>query len=120
MFHCSSVFGSGGVPRGAPLGQGPCCPRPAPGAPCAGGLPCNGTAGAAAAFCVGGGAPRCGRGAIQPRYCTPPLMFPVPFISSFSSKSAASPPCQTRYTVPVGFSHVDSMTVAPSSTFQYC
>src|SRR5882672_10479629 len=95
MFHGSSVFASGAVPRGAPLGQGPCGPRPPPGAACPP-----------------------GRGAIQPRYCTPPLIIPVPFISIFSSKSDASPPCQTRYTVPVGFSHVDSIVIAPSSTFQ--
>src|SRR5581483_10694030 len=49
---------------------------------------------------------------------TPPLMLPVPFIRSFSSKLATSPPCQTRYTVPVGFSHEGSITIAPSSTFQ--
>src|SRR5262245_25817392 len=96
MFHCSSLLGSGGVPRGAPPGQGGGVPRPWPPPP----------------------PPRCGNGAIQPRYCTPPLMLPVPFIRSLSSKSAASPPCQTRYTVPVGFSHVGSIVIAPSSTFQ--
>src|SRR5258708_20666889 len=101
MFHCSSDLASGGVPRGAPLGQGPCGPR-------------RRSADAAA-----GGAGRGGFGAIHPRYCTPPLMLPVPFISILSSKSAASPPCQTRYTVPVGFSHVGSIVIAPSSTFQF-
>src|SRR5260370_1236625 len=104
MFHGSSDFGSGGVPRGSPLGHGPCVPRP--GGVCA-----------AAPLLPAGGPPPCGSGAIHPRYCTPLLMLPVPFISSLSSKSAASPPCQTRYTVPVGFSHVDSIVMAPSSTF---
>src|SRR4051794_11395468 len=117
MFHFASLAGDGGVPRGAPLGHGPCGPRPpppcpadAPGAappgaapPGAGGAPPAGGAAAGAAPPAAGvlarAAPGSRGGTIHPRYCTPPLIIPVPFISSFISKSAASPPCQTRYTV---------------------
>src|SRR3954453_10155191 len=95
MFHCASLSSLGGVPRPAPLGHGPDgAPRPA------------------------AAAGRGGFGAIQPRYCTPPLIAPVPLISIFSSKSPASPPYHTRSIVPVGFSHEASTTIAPSSTFQ--
>src|SRR5579871_4164854 len=128
MFHFASDAASGGVPLGAPLGQGVAGPRPPPGP-----LPAPGAAAPPAApaaappaggAAVGGAAAGAGAGAgarggrIQLRYCTPPLMLPVPFIRSFSSKLATLPPCQTRYTVPVGFSHEGSITIAPSSTFQ--
>src|SRR5215471_2533043 len=49
-----------------------------------------------------------------------PLLMPAPSprSSAFSSKSPGWPPCQIRYVVPTGFSHVDSATMAPFSTRQ--
>src|ERR1039458_112266 len=119
MFHLVSAAGFG-VPRGCPLGHaplGPRPPRPCPAAPPPPPAPPPPAATSRRAAAPPRPASIWRGGWMKLRYCMPLFTpAPSPRSSAFNSKSPGCPPCQIRYTVPVGFSHVDSTVIAPFST----